>query len=131
MKGYDLKSIPTLERLLMDKFGIFYDLVKVATLDGSDNLLDLGSQNFWELKFEEMGFHSYLLCCWSSWNGEPECHVVRAQGIRKAKTWRFESFSTKHDESDRLGGLLAKQVKIIIFSLQLTKMGLNLKEHNA
>jgi hypothetical protein len=128
MKGYDLKTIPTLECLLMDKFGLFYDLEKVATLDSYDNL-ELGSQGFWVDKFDAMGSRSYLLCCWAVFNGEADCHVVRAQGIRKERTWSFESFSAKHHESDRFGELLGKLAKITIFRLRLSQMPPNLKKH--
>jgi hypothetical protein len=81
MREYDMSSIPTLTRFLMDKFGIFFDLEKVASIDQSDEV-QIGSQQFWLDQFDAMGSNSYLLCCWASRHVEPDWHVIRAQGVR-------------------------------------------------
>jgi hypothetical protein len=104
----------------MDKFGIFYDLERLAAFTPEEDLL-LERQQFWLKKLDAMGSNSYLICCWSVRKNMPECHVIRAKGLRNVKTWVFESFEAGYHNSESFGELLGKMVKISIYRLRLSK----------
>jgi hypothetical protein len=126
---YPIAIIPTLKRLFMDKFGIFYDLVMVETYvrpypNGAD------ADAFWIAEFEAKGFDNYLVCCYSVTSVDmPTCHVMRARGSRNKRTWTFESFDCTLHEKPLIGSFLGKQMRCTFYSLHVSEILTDLSLH--
>jgi hypothetical protein len=102
-----LGDMPSCKRLFMDKFGIFFDLVKIEN-EGPIGTHAYASNAYWLDKFEAMGSESYLLICECPVVNKPDCHVVRARGFDEARQWVFDSFDTKVHRNPNIGEMLSK-----------------------